>query len=201
MQTFLTGFFLSIGLIVAIGAQNAWVLGMSIRRCYPWAIAFVCMFIDATLMAVGVVSFNEIQRWLPAVIPWFTWLGVLMLAWLSVQAGLRAVKGTSGLVANGSSSKQMTALQAVLAIMALSLLNPHVYLDTVILVGSIATSSAQPWVFWSGAALASAVWFSTLAAIGQPLSHWLKSPVRWRMFDAALCVVMSWMAFGLWQTV
>lgn len=200
MQNLLTGFFLSFGLIVAIGAQNAWVLGMSIRRCHPWTIAFVCIFIDASLMAVGVISFNEIQRWLPAVIPWFTWLGVLMLAWLAVQAGLRVLKGSSGLEAAGS-AQNIGALQAILSVLALSLMNPHVYLDTVILVGSIASASSQPWVFWCGAASASAVWFLSLAAIGKPLSLWLKSPVRWRMFDGAMCIVMSWMAFGLWQTV
>lgn len=200
MQNFLTGFFLSIGLIVAIGAQNAWVLGMSIRRCYPWTVAFVCLFLDAALMAVGVISFHEIQRWVPAIFPWFTWLGVLMLAWLALQAGIRVIKGTSGLTAK-SGPNEMTALQAVLSVLALSLLNPHVYLDTVVLVGSIATSSSAPWVFWSGAALASSVWFLSLAAIGKPLSRWLKSPMRWRFFDAAMCIVMSWVAFGLWQTV
>jgi L-lysine exporter family protein LysE/ArgO len=200
MQDFLTGFFVSIGLIVAIGAQNAWVLGMSIRRCYPWMIAFICLFIDATLMAVGVIAFQSLQQWLPAILPWFTWVGILMLLWLALQAAIRVIRGTSGLQADRN-SKEMTALQVVLSILAISLLNPHVYLDTVVLIGSIAAVRAMPWVFWSGAALASAAWFLSLAAIGKPLSRWLKSPRRWRFFDSGLMVIMAWMAFGLWQTL
>lgn len=198
MTIFIKGFLLSLGLIVAIGAQNAWVLGMSIRRIHPWLIAFVCMTLDALLMAVGVMSFKQISVWLPGIVPWLTATGILMLLWLAFQALRRAIGGQSGLEANAE-AKTVTAAQAVGTALAISLLNPHVYLDTVVLVGSLATTSASPWLFWTGAATGSAVWFLSLAALGIPLRRWLRSPNRWRCFDAGLFVVMSWMAFGLWH--
>jgi len=190
---YLTGLTLALGLIVAIGAQNAWVLSMSLRGQRPWPIALVCMSIDGALMAIGVLAFGRIQFWLPGLVPWFTAMAVALLVVLAWQAGRRAVRGHSGLTAN-LEQPPLGLRQAVIAALAMSLLNPHVYLDTVVLLGSLAAASAQPWLFWCGSASASILWFSGLAAAGKPLSRWLSSPRRWRMFDTLMALFMSWMA-------
>jgi len=200
MQTYFTGFFVAVGLIIAIGAQNAWVLGMSVRRIHPWAVSTVCMVIDGVLMAIGVVAFQEIQLLIPFIIPWLTWLGIGMLLWLALQSSIRAVKGQAWLVAAEVAVKVPIA-KAVTMAMGISLLNPHVYLDTVILVGGVASASGNPWLFWLGGASASIVWFSLLAAVGRPLSQWLSSPSRWRMFDTLIAVIMVCVAFSLYRSI
>lgn len=200
MSVFFTGLTISIGLIVAIGAQNAWVLGMSVRRIHPWAIAITCFTIDAALMGIGTVSFKQIQQWLPGIIPWLTWVGIAMLVWLAGQSALRAIRGNGGLNA-AKELHTMSQWQAVTTALAISLLNPHVYLDTVVLVGSIASTSSDPWVFWVGAATGSVVWFSALAAIGRPLSVWLSSPTRWRVFDGAMAAIITWVAVSLYRSL
>jgi L-lysine exporter family protein LysE/ArgO len=200
MSVFLTGFSVSMGLIVAIGAQNAWVLGMSVRRIHPWSIAIVCFSIDATLMAIGVAFFGQIQKVLPSVVPFLSMIGIAILLWLAISAALKAIKGTGGLAADESSSN-LTQIGAISAAMAMSLLNPHVYLDTVVLVGSLASTSVSPWLFWIGGASASVLWFSALAAIGSPLSRWLSSPFRWRVFYGVIATTMSASAYGLFITI
>lgn len=196
MSPVLTGFGIAIGLIVAIGAQNAWVLGMSVRRIHPWAIASVCFTIDALLMAIGVLFFGRIQQWLPGIVPWLTWVGILMLAWLALQAAKRAWQGSEGLQASAE-EKRLSLRKAMTVAAAISLLNPHVYLDTVVLVGSLASTSEQPWLFWIGAASASVLWFSSLAAIGGHLRNWLVSKRRWQIFDGGMSLVMASVAVSL----
>jgi L-lysine exporter family protein LysE/ArgO len=197
MSFYLHGFFLGLGLIVAIGAQNAWVLGMSLRRYHAYTVASVCIAIDAILMAVGVLFFKQIQAVLPSLIPWFTWAGVLILLWLAFQALMRVIKGQSGLEAN-QPQIQMSKSRAVISALAISLLNPHVYLDTVVLLGSVASATERPWLFYFGSASASLCWFMLLASMGKPLRTILRSPFRWRCFDATICLLMTWMAFSLW---
>ncbi len=200
MTEYLTGFTIAIGLIIAIGAQNAWVLGMSVRRLYPWSIAIVCFSVDALLMGVGVLAFKTIQQALPSIVPWLTWVGILMLVWLSWQSLRRAVRGKQVLTAS-ELDHDITRKKAVMTALGISLLNPHVYLDTVVLIGSIASTSAHPWQFWSGSASASVIWFSLLAAIGRPLRQWLSSPWRWRVFDGAMAGVIAWVAVNLFLSL
>ncbi|EAR09505.1 LysE/ArgO family amino acid transporter [Reinekea blandensis] len=200
MSDFLTGYSVALGLIVAIGAQNAWVLGMSVRRQHPWAIAVVCFTVDALLMALGVLSVSQIQQWVPGLVPWMTWLGIAILVWLCVSALLRVVRGNNGLK-TVSEVKMLSRWQAVFAALTITLLNPHVYLDTVVLVGSLAVTAEHPWVFWMGAALASTSWFSALAALGRPLSRWLSSVRRWQVFDGLMALIMAWVALALYQSL
>jgi L-lysine exporter family protein LysE/ArgO len=197
LTQYVSGFVVAIGLIVAIGAQNAWVLGMSIRRQFPYTIAVVCFSIDAALMAIGVVALGHIQELLPQFIPWLTYLGVAMLLGLAIQAFYRAVTTHHGLVVAGDSARMTSRAKVVGLAMTLSLMNPHVYLDTVVLIGNIAAVQAQPWIFWLGSASASVAWFLTLAALGKPLSKWLISPKRWQMFDSIVGVIMLWVAWAL----
>lgn len=196
MLEFWMGLAVAMGLIIAIGAQNAWVLSMSVRRQQPWVIAATCFTIDALLMAVGIRFIGAVQQWLPWLTPVLTWVAVGLLLFLASQSAWRAWQGTSSLAVSGDAAP-LSVRQALLAALAISLLNPHVYLDTVVLVGSVAQSTEAPWLFWSGSALASVLWFSCLAAIGRPLSRWLKSPTRWRIFDAIIATILCWVAAGL----
>ncbi|MDN3648588.1 LysE family transporter [Reinekea marina] len=194
---YLSGFVVAIGLIVAIGAQNAWVLGMSIRRQYPYTIATVCFTIDALLMAVGVVALGHIQRLLPSIIPYLTYIGVAMLIGLGIQAFYRVFTTHQGLEVSRPEAAVKSRSHVIVLAMTLSLLNPHVYLDTVVLIGNIAAIQEQPWIFWLGSASASVAWFLMLAALGKPLSVWLISPLRWQIFDAIIGVIMFWVAWSL----
>ncbi|MHA7879021.1 MAG: LysE/ArgO family amino acid transporter [Saccharospirillum sp.] len=196
LLSFVTGFGIAIGLIVAIGAQNAWVLSKSMRGEHPWIIATVCCSIDAVLITLGVYSIDRLQQWIPALVPVMTWLGVLLLCWLAGQAFWRAWWGTSGLVITAQGSLA-NGWQLAGQAMAISLLNPHVYLDTVVLIGSVGAQQAMPASFVVGAAMASTVWFFSLSGFGRYLSPKLQSVRAWRVFDAVIGVIMVLVATSL----
>lgn len=194
--SFFTGFGISIGLIVAIGAQNAWVLNKSMRGEHPAVVALVCCTIDALLITLGVYSVDWVQQRIPALVPVLTWLGISLLCWLAAQAFWRVWQGSEGLrvaVAGAAVTKWQVAGQA----MAISLLNPHVYLDTVVLVGSVGAQQSYPGYFVVGAAAASATWFFSLTGFGRYLGPKLRSPTAWRWFDATVGGVMVLVAVSL----
>ena len=195
-MVWLSGFTVMLGLIVAIGAQNAWVLSMSVRRIHPWAIALTCSVVDGALMALGVLGFQHIQRQLPGIVPWLTVAGIVLLIWLALQALRRALCGTGGLQADRTVAPT-SMFAAVMAALSLSLVNPHVYLDTMVLLAGLAHASAQPWWFYSGALSASLLWFFALAWLGAPLSRWLSSPLRWRIFDGTMALLLAGVALSL----
>lgn len=195
----LTGFGISLGLIVAIGAQNAWVLNKSMRREYPWVVAAICASIDATLITLGVYSIESLQQRLPTLVPVMTWLGIALLCWLGGQAFRRAWQGSSGLLTSqqrGAQSGWQIAGQAA----AISLLNPHVYLDTVVLIGSVGVQQANTTAFVIGASSASLLWFFSLAGFGHFLGPKLQSPRAWRIFDTLIGIIMLLVAFSLAPT-
>lgn len=196
LASFFTGFAVSIGLIVAIGAQNAWVLSRSLRGEHRWVLALVCAGVDAILIVTGVFGLDRVQRLLPALVPVLTWLGVGLLLYLAAQSLLRAWQGTSVLVASSTVAATGAWVLAGQAL-AISLLNPHVYLDTVVLIGSVGAQQPAPGWYALGAALASLSWFSALAGLGRYLQQWLRSPWHWRCFDAVIGGVMVLVAVSL----
>ena len=192
----LTGFGISLGLIVAIGAQNAWVLNKSMRREYPWVVAAICASIDATRITLGVYSIEARQKRLPTLVPVLTWLGIALLCWLGGQAFKRAWRGSSGLLTSPQRSVYngwQIAGQAI----AISLLNPHVYLDTVVLIGSVGIQQDNKVAFVMGAASASLLWFFSLAGFGRFLGPKLQSPRAWRIFDTLIGMIMLLVAVSL----
>jgi L-lysine exporter family protein LysE/ArgO len=196
MESFFIGFGLSFGLIIAIGAQNAWVLNKSMRGDSPVVVALVCCTVDALLITLGVYGIDWVQQRLPALVPVMTWFGISLLCWLAAQALWRAWQGTSGLLAAGSAAlagRWQVAGQA----MAISLLNPHVYLDTVVLVGSVGAQQSHPSSFVIGAAIASILWFFSLTGFGRYLGPKMKSPAAWRWFDTLIGGIMILVAVSL----
>jgi L-lysine exporter family protein LysE/ArgO len=195
-MSFLSGIMLGISLIIAIGAQNIWVLSQSMAGANRLVIALVCILCDTTLIFIGVYSASELKQWLPELLPWLTWGGILMLLYLASGSIIRAIKGTSGLklIETVKVSWWHTAITAL----AISLLNPHVYLDTVLLLGSIGALQPNPAQFAAGACLGSIIWFSSLVMFSPKLRVLLSSPLRWRIFDSGIAVILCFVAIQLY---
>lgn len=196
LLSFVTGFSIALGLIVAIGAQNAWVLNKSMRGEHPWVVAGVCCSLDALLITLGVYSIETLQVLLPGLVPIMTWLGIALLCWLAAQAFWRAWQGSGGLVVQASAGTT-TGWQVAGQAMVISLFNPHVYLDTVVLIGSVGAQQLYSQVFVLGAALASGVWFFSLAFFGGYLGPKLQSVRAWRIFDSLIGSIMVLVAISL----
>ncbi|WP_296984421.1 MULTISPECIES: LysE/ArgO family amino acid transporter [unclassified Thalassolituus] len=193
----LAGFLLTAGLIVSIGAQNAWVLNKCLRNDNPWAVTSVCIAIDATLIFAGVFLMDKIQQQLPLLVPVFTLLAIGILTWMGLKALQRAINNNSdGLLASAGHITRSGWHAAGQAAM-ISLFNPHVYVDTMALIGSVGARQASPAVFAAGASLASFCWFTMMAMGAKKLRHLLSSPAHWRVFDGLMAAVMFLVATSL----
>jgi L-lysine exporter family protein LysE/ArgO len=194
---FAKGFALSASLIVAIGAQNAFLLRQAVRREFVWSIIVLFTLSDALLITIGVLGAGTSIRRLPWLLPVARWSGAALLATYGVAAfgRLWSQRGLDAADARGPRS-----LAAVLATaVGFTYLNPHVYLDTVLLVGSV--GAAQPaWgrlPFALGATCASAAWFTTLGLGGRWLGPVLARKSAWRIVDALVAATMLGLAAGL----
>ena len=196
MLSFLTGFSIGLSLIVAIGAQNIWVLSQSMAGANRLVIAAVCIGCDALLIIAGVSSITTLQQWIPPLVPLLTVAGVLMLLYLAYGAAQRAWQGNSGLQTSSEVQLQSAGKTALTAF-AITLLNPHVYLDTVVLLGSIGNAQPSPLWFTVGACLASFCWFGALTGLAPKLKLLLSSPQRWRLFDGAVAFLLTGIAIKL----
>ncbi|HSW08425.1 LysE/ArgO family amino acid transporter [Aquabacterium sp.] len=198
-SSFIQGFGLGAGLIVAIGAQNAHVLRMGLRRQHVGLTVAVCIAVDVLLIAAGVAGMGALIEDRPALMTVVRWGGVLFLAGYGLRAFRQAWRGAS-LQVNGKGKDQaataMSAPQAMAAVLALSLLNPHVYLDTVVLLGSLGARQGGDgkWWFALGATTASALWFVALGFGARLLTPWFAKPAAWRLLDAGVGVVMGSLA-------
>jgi L-lysine exporter family protein LysE/ArgO len=192
---FARGFGLGFSLIAAIGAQNAYVLTRGILRNHHWPVAAVCAFLDAMLITAGMLGMGRLVALWPGVIDALTLFGALFLFVYGLLS-FRKLFRQEGLQAGGG---QVSLRTAVATVVALSLLNPHVYLDTVVLIGSIGVQepeSRRP-AFGFGAVTASVVWFFCLALGGQALKKWFQSANAWRLLDFLVGLIMWALAFSL----
>lgn len=196
MWSFFTGFSVGLSLIVAIGGQNIWVLSQSMAGANRLVIATVCIVCDALLIIAGVSSIATLQQWIPPLVPLLTVAGVLLLLYLAYGAAKRAWQGNSGLQTDVQVQLQSTGKTALTAL-AITLLNPHVYLDTVVLLGSLGNAQPSPFWFTVGACLASFCWFSALTGFAPKLKLLLSSPLRWRLFDGSVALLLSLIAVKL----
>lgn len=190
------GFGMGAGLIVAIGSQNAFVLSSALRNQHVFLVAALCILIDVVLIIAGVWGLGSLIQQFPALLKLATWGGALFLFIYGGLAFRRALH-PSQLMADNTAIPSVQA--AILTTLALSLLNPHVYLDTVILLGSIGGQLPKPQPFWFalGAALASLTWFSLLAWGGRRLAPWFAKPMSWRVLDTVVGVTMWAIAVSL----
>lgn len=194
---FFKGMGLGAGLIVAIGSQNAFLLRQGLQRRYVLSCVCICIACDALLIAAGVSGMGSLISGQPSLLLWIKLAGALFLLVYGLRAA-RAAWRPSVLLA-GTAPPASGHLAVVVAAFAFSLLNPHVYLDTVILLGSIGgqQSGAGRWHFGAGAILASALWFAGLGFGARFLAPLFAKPQAWRVLDGVIAIVMWSIALSL----
>ena len=187
---FVQGLALSLGLIVAIGAQNAFVLRQGLRREHVGGVVLFCALADAVLMTAGVLGMAQALGEHPQVARALALAGAAFLATYGWQA-IRRARQSNHLQAEGAgASLRLSAAIAQAA--AFTLLNPHVYLDTMLLVGSIGAQqpvALRPW-FVAGASFASVAWFSLLGYGARWLAPWFARPKAWQVLDGLVGLTM-----------
>ncbi|WP_376767803.1 LysE/ArgO family amino acid transporter [Segnochrobactrum spirostomi] len=203
---FATGFLLSASLIIAIGAQNLFVLRQGLRREHVGAIVLFCGSADAALICAGVAGLGAVLAAVPELTALLALAGAGFLGWYGVQALRRMARAEAMVV---GAADPVTLPRALLATAGFTLLNPHVYLDTVLLMGAAGSAQAaavRP-VFVAGAATASFVWFAALGYGARLLRPLFARPVAWRVLDACVGIVMLALAatllvhaYGAWHT-
>lgn len=183
-----TGFFTGLSLIVAIGAQNAFVLRQGLRREHVLGIVLFAAVSDALLIIVGIAGLGAVIQSFPIALEVIRYVGAAYLIWFGVSALRRALK--PGILEAGGGAK-ISLGKAIATTAALTYLNPHVYLDTVILLGGIGNQFGdERWLFAVGAATASFVWFFSLGYFAKLLSRFVSSPKFWRVLDGFIALVM-----------
>ena len=192
----LSGLGFGLSLIVAIGAQNAFVLRQGLRREHVLAVVAICALSDAALIAVGVGGLGTIVQLAPWLLVVVRIAGAAFLLGYGLLAARRALRPTAlSSDVDGAASSLRTA---VLTVLALTWLNPHVYLDTVVLLGSVAgTHGDDRWWFALGAAVASIAWFSALGFGARLLRPLFARPTSWRVLDGIIALVMTAIAVSL----
>lgn len=186
---FLAGFAASAGLIIAIGAQNAFVLRQGLQQRHVTLVVLTCMFGDILLILCGVAGIGALVKQFPALLQALRFGGAAFLAVYGLLAARRAWRGQGGLDAAGTRDDSWQ--RTLLACLAFTFLNPHVYLDTMVLLGGISTQYADARAaFATGACLASIAWFSTLGYGARLLQPVFRKPAAWRVLDGAIAVFM-----------
>ncbi|MFT4218885.1 MAG: LysE/ArgO family amino acid transporter [Micropruina sp.] len=212
MSSFFAGVGLGFSLIVAIGAQNVFVLRQGIRREHVLLTATICAVSDAVLIVAGVSGIGLVLHAVPWLFDAVRWVGAAFLLGYGVLAGRRAWLGEGEVLspadgADGGAGVRLgtagtaTARRAVpvaMTALALTWLNPSVYLDTVFLLGTVANAHGDGrWLFALGAMTASVIWFFGVAVGARLLAGWLATTRAWRIFDASIAVLMVELAVGL----
>ncbi len=194
------GFLLGASLIVAIGAQNAFVLRQGLQRRHVLAVVLTCALSDALLIAAGVGGLGSLVRRLPGLLAAVTMLGVGFLTGYGLLAARRAWRGE---VLEPSAGEGQTPSAALVTCLALTFLNPHVYLDTVVLIGAVSARYVPPTniAFGAGAAAASALWFFGLGYGARVVAPLFARPAAWRLLDASIAIVMWVIAARLAGTI
>lgn len=190
------GFLLGGSLIVAIGAQNAFVLRQGLKRQFVFVVCLICALFDALLIAAGMVGLGTLVRRSPTLILAVTAGGALFLCIYGARAFLRAARPQ----AMRAGQERVTSLAgAVAASLAFTFLNPHVYLDTVLLLGGLSGryAGALRLAYGSGAVLASFIWFFGLGYGARLLAPLFARPGAWRVLDITVGIVMWAIAGGL----
>ena len=194
MNTFLAGFGLGLSLILAIGAQNAFILRAGLLRQHVFILCSVCALSDALLIAAGVSGLGILVSKAPAFLAFMKYGGAAFLFVYGFRSLLHSFRGGRFLLAKG----QVGSLrEAVIICLLLTWLNPHVYLDTVILLGIASTQYSQNTYFAAGAITASFIFFYSLGFGARLLSNFFEHPFSWKILDGIIGIVMWSIAYSL----
>ncbi len=192
----LSGLALGLGLIVAIGAQNAFVLRQGLRLEHVAAVVTVCAVSDVALILAGVLGAGAVLTQVPWLVPVVCFAGAAFLLGYGALAARRAVR-PGALLADAAGARAGLAA-TVGTCLALTWLNPHVYLDTVVLLGSMASTHGEHrWEFAAGAGVGSVLWFTGLGYGARLLRPVFARPGAWRVLDGVIAVVMAALAASL----
>jgi L-lysine exporter family protein LysE/ArgO len=192
---FLQGLGMGASLIMPIGAQNAHVIRTGVRGRHVWLTVATCILVDIGLIALGMSGFGALVEASPRLLAACRWGGALFLLWYGSRC-LKSAWRAGSAPAPGNGAPAGSARQALMLVLALSLLNPHVYLDTVVLLGAVGSSLADGHrtSFAAGAMLASLLWFSLLGLLAQRCAFVLARPAVWRAvetFTGATMLVLA----------
>lgn len=195
---YLAGLGTGASLIIAIGAQNAFVLRQGLQRQHVGLVVAICTLSDMSLILLGVAGMGLVVQQHAGLLQWLRYIGAIFLFGYGLLAAWRACRGTSGLQPAGCDIDG-TRWRVVAAGLGFTLLNPHVYLDTVVLLGSVSTHYAGTarWWFAAGAATASVTWFTSLGFGARFLLPWFRSALAWRRLDAFVAILMLLLAAAL----
>lgn len=195
LQAAIAGFGLGLSLIVAIGAQNAFVLRAGLRGQHVFAVCLFCGLSDAVLIAFGVAGFGALAQAVPWFEPLMRYGGAAFLIWYGWLNARSAFHG--GRVLEASAVGEVSLRSALLTLFGLTFLNPHVYLDTVVLLGSVSAQYDSRLAFGAGAVTASLTFFFSLGYGARLLRPFFADPRSWQLLDGLIAVTMWAIAAGL----
>ena len=191
----ISGFLASVSLIIAIGAQNAYVIKQGLLRSHVALVVLFCSVADAFFIVLGVGGLGTFVQSQPRALEYIRWFGVAYLTWFGIKS-VRAAFSTQSLTV--ATSENQTAGKVLISLITFTFLNPHVYLDTVILLGSIANQfSTYRWLFALGASTASVLWFTTIGFGARAASKYMTRPIFWKILDSVIAAIMFSIAITL----
>ena len=197
ITTYLTGLGTGAGLIIAIGAQNAFVLKQGIRKEYIYLVPLICAICDALLISAGVAGMGTLIEGSPLLIRIASLGGAAFLGFYGLKSFISAWKNSSALSSGEETGRSRR--QIIILTLTVTALNPHLYLDTVVLLGSMSgTFPGQgKYFFGAGAITASFIWFFALSLGAVKLAALFKKPVTWRILDTLIGIIMWTIAYQL----
>jgi L-lysine exporter family protein LysE/ArgO len=192
----LSGFALGGSLIIAIGAQNAFILRMGLIRHQVFVLCLICALSDAVLIAVGVAGLGAVVDTNPQLLKFISIGGGLFLMVYAIFAIRRMIFPET---MESRSARSMPIIKAISICLAFTFLNPHVYLDTVVLVGALAAAwqGQERLIFAAGAISASFVWFFALGYGARLLGPLFEKQISWQILDALIAIVMAWLGISI----
>jgi len=182
------GLLAGLSLIIAIGAQNAFVIRQGLTRKFVLLTVLICAISDALLIALGASGLGALIKSNKNILEFVRWFGVAYLLWFAFKSAKSALKKE---VLNSAGEASADRKSVILTILALTFLNPHVYLDTVILLGSISNQfGSDKWFFALGATLASFIWFTAIGFGAKSASRFMSRPIFWKILDSIIAIIM-----------
>ena len=188
MFAIIPGLLAGLSLIIAIGAQNAFVIRQGLTKKFVLLTVLICAFSDALLIALGASGLGALIKSNKNVLELVRWFGVAYLIWFAFKSAKSALKKE---VLNSAGEASADRKSVILTVLALTFLNPHVYLDTVILLGSISNQfGSDKWFFVIGAMLASLIWFTAIGFGAKSASKFMSRPIFWKILDSIIAAIM-----------
>ena len=199
LHSYLQGFAIGLSLIVAIGAQNAFVLKQGLKKQAVFWVCFVCALSDSILVVLGITGFATVIQLYPELVGFAKWAGAVFLLWYGLQHAIQAFKSNQSL--HAGSQNEIKLSKIIIVCLALTWLNPHVYLDTVVLIGSISTQFEQTKLYFAlGVITASWFFFFSLGYGARVLIPVFANPKAWKVLDGVIALIMWSIAISLIMT-